>query len=91
MTLNRPVLLFLAIAAGLFLQYGPVRPSIETAALCESAPAPGAFASAALFDGSQALPTATPAVIHLQRMENGDLLLIARFSAPRENGCGKKV
>jgi len=87
MILNRPVLLLIAIAAGLFLQYGPVRPSVERSARagCDSS-APAGLANAAL---NGVAPV--PASVHMKRMDNGDLLLIARFPAERPGACGQRL
>ena len=87
MTLNHPLLLLAAITLGLFLQFGPMRPSIESAgiAACEQA-TPASLANAVL-TGAAPLP----AVVHMKRMGNGDLVVIARFPAAIPVDCGKRI
>jgi hypothetical protein len=98
MTHTRPAFLFFAILLGLALQFGPARDIVERSqgftytAFCDSTALSG-LTRISQDDGSTAatrkVPMVHPATMYVQTAKNGDLLVIARFSASPV--CGERI
>ena len=97
MAYYRPVFLFFAILLGLALQFGPARDSVERSqgftntASCDSTALSGLIRVSQ--DGATTaagkVPMLHPATMYVQTAENGDLLVITRFSA--NPACGERI